>query len=431
MVTMFRNDPDISASVNAYLTVADTAPRFYAYDENNQLSTDGIALVDQLLQAITIPYDYTLGFQHKPPLSTLCEDMRYMILLRGAIGAELVFDKNYQPSELRQVDTGSLYWTEATAGVMKPEQSVSGENERRSLDIPTFFFAKYRQSPTGMYAYSPFVSAINGIAARQQVINDLYRIMQVTGFPRIDITILEEVVRKSAPPSLRDNPVDYTAYVNAQIGAIKSAYSALKPENAFVHTDAADIKIINDRNPGAGLQITEVIETLDAQNVAALKVMAVVIGKGNGNSQVASVEARLFALSADQLNRPIETILSQALTLAARLAGFAGRIVVQFPPAELRPATELEPMLTMQRSRLIQDLSLGIISDQEFTMMMYGRPPLATAPLLSGTGFMEQMKASVDATDVSPNSDPLGRSITSPDAKQAKSNSTKTSAVKK
>ena len=425
LLELFRNDPDISAAVNAYLTVADTEVQFWAYDETGQLSSDGITLAHQIVQQMTVPADYSLKFQYKPSFRDLCADLRYMLLLRGAVGLELVYDKKYQPSEFRNVDMKSIFWTEAAAGVYKPEQLVPGESQRRSLDVPTFFVSKYRQSPTSPYAFSPFVSAINTIAARTQVINDLYRIMAVTGYPRIDISVMEEVIKKNAPATVRDDPTLYRAYVSGEMGSIKSLYSALKPDQALIHTDAVKAEILNTSGPGAGLQISEVIDTLNAQNTAALKVMAVVVGRGNGNSQVASVEARLFALSADQLNRPLETVLSQSLTLAARIAGFQGRIDVYFPPAELRPETELEPQLTMRQSRLKQDLSLGIISDAEYSQMMYGRPPLPGAPLLSGTGFMAQTSASVDATNVSPNSDPLGRGLASPDAKQAKSNSVK------
>jgi hypothetical protein len=426
MADLFRNDPDVSAAVNAYLTVADTPMQIWAYDEQGQVSTEGIALANAVLDNIVTAYDYSLGFQLKKSRRAICADFRYMLLLRGSLGAELVFDKKYVPVELRNVDMSSIFWTEVAGKGYKPEQAVAGERVRRSLDIPTFFVTHFRQSPTSPYSWSTFVSAVNSIAARQQIINDLYRIMAVTGYPRVDISVLEEVIRKNSPAVLRENPQAYTAYVNSEVAKIKAAYSQLRPDQAFIHTDATKVEIINDSNPSAGLQIDGVIATLDAQNIAALKVMAVVVGKG-GTSQVASTEARLFALSADQLNEPLESMLSQALTLGCRLAGFPGRILVKFPPAELRPALELEPQLTMKASRLKTDLSLGLITDDHYHMEMYGRPRPDTSPELSGTGFMEKVEpgAEVDPTDISSNGDPLGRSLTSPDADSSKSNTVK------
>src|SRR5690606_5530691 len=129
-----------------------------------------------------------------------------------------------------------------------------------------------------------------------------------------------------------------------------------------VHSDAVKAEIINDKNPSAGLQIEKVIEILDNQNQAALKVMPAVVGKSS-SGMVASTEARLFALSADALNRVVASLLSKALTLAVRLAGSESRVAATYRSVELRPVLELEPQFTMRASRLRNELSLGTITD--------------------------------------------------------------------
>lgn len=181
--------------------------------------------------------------------------------------------------------------------------------------------------------------------------------------------------------------------------------------------------MINDKNPGASLQIEEVISTLDAQNQAALKTMPSVVGKGS-NGDTASTESRLFAMSCDSLNGSIAAILSRALTLGVRVAGFPGYIECVFTPIELRPTLELEPHYTMKGSRLKQDLSLGIISDLEYHLDMYGKIPHQAAPELSGTGFLEQQTVDVEADRISPNDDANGRGQVSEGGSNARSNRT-------
>ena len=44
--------------------------------------------------------------------------------------------------------------------------------------------------------------------------------------------------------------------------------------------------------------------------------------------------------------------------------------------------------------RLQKDLSLGLITDDEYHWSMYNRPKPANAPELSGTGFLEAMEKS-------------------------------------
>ncbi|MGN6820258.1 MAG: hypothetical protein ACTHJR_16465 [Sphingomonas sp.] len=410
LATLVNTDPDISAAVSSFLTMAESVdPVIFAYDVKDNIDTKGIALGQQIFAQLTTTNDYTIGYSAKDTVDAMCNNHRYMVMLRGMTAGELVLDKAYVPSELRIIDPGTIEWHEKQNGVYAPLQKPAGSNDQIDLNIPTFFTSYFHQSPLSVYSYSPFVSAINTIATRTQVINDLYRIMKITGYPRMDISVVQEVLNANAPPQFRNDPKKVREFVEDEMGRIRQQFAAMQASGVFVHSDAVQAKIINDKNPGVSLPIENVIQVLDAQNQAALKVMPAVVGKGS-NGQVASTEARLFALSADALNRTVAGILTKALTLAARLSGYDGRIEVVFPPVELRPRMELEPQLTMKSSRLKQDLSLGLITDIEYSMEMYGRPPLPGQPELSGTGFLDQQTVSVNSDGVTPNSDPLGRS---------------------
>ena len=412
MAQLANMDPDVSAAMHAFLTVAGSVdPIVYAYNEKDEIDTEGIALGQQLLAVLTTTQDYSIGYSHKPTVDALMNDHRYLTLLRGGTAAELVLDKAYIPTELRLVDPASLEWEQSKNGVYKPIQRPAGSRDTVDLNIPTFFTSNFHQSPLDMYTYSTFVSAINTISSRQLVINELYRIMKIVGYPRVDVAVLEEVLMKSAPASMRNNPDSIRAYVSAELNRIRATIANLGSADAFVHSNAIEAKVINERNPSAGLQIQGVIDVLNAQNQAALKVMPAVVGKAN-NGQVASTEARLFALSADALNRTVAGLLTKAFTFAARLSGYPGRIEVVFPPVELRPDLELEPQRLMRSTRLKNDLSIGAITDIEYTMQMYGRPPLPGQPPLSGTQFMTPTQIGTDEEKVSPNNDSMGRSLT-------------------
>lgn len=428
MNELSRHDSDVSASFFAYQSIAGSAKWVVkAYDPEGQLSPEGIQIANQILERLTTVNDYTLGFSAKPSLRQLNDDMRFYTLLRGSPGAELVYDKRFQPDSLRLVDMASIEWREKKPGEYKPIQKV--DNDEINLDIPTFFMARFHQNPTDIYTYSPFVAAINTIATRVQVINELYRITQVVGYPRMDVSVLEEVLLKSAPPLLRTDQQKTREFLDAQIAQIRAAFRTIKSDETLVHTDAVKVEMINDSRPATSLPISSVIDVLNEQNQAALKTMPAVIGKSN-NGQVASTEARLFALNCDALNRIVADVWSQLLTLAVRIAGFQGRVSFEFEPVELRPQLELEPQRTMKQSRFEQALSRGYISDDEFHIDVFGRPKPNNAPELSGTNFLNpQPAASVDVEGISPNGDPLGRGM-APEGgtKVARSNEVKKSA---
>lgn len=420
-----KTDPDMSASVNAYLTLSDTDLDYVVRDSSGEISRDGQKILNSLMYRIFTITDYTLGYQSKPSLHEFIEGLRYMLLMRGSIGVELVYDKTLQPESFRIVDMATVEFIEKSPGVYKPIQSTDNV-EDVNLDIPTFFTSRFKQDPTNVYSYSYFTSAINTIAARQAVINDLYRIMNIVGFPRITLKVLEEVLKNRCPKEYKTDSKKFNTWVNQQVNQIANQFSGIRPDMPFAHTDSVEPSILNEKNPGAALQVEEIISTLNAQNQAGLKVVATVLGRGEAGVNTASVESRIFSLSADSLNKPIADVLSRAMTLALRTAGFDGFVTFSFKPAELRPDLELESMRIQKQTRLMKDLSLGLISDETYMMEMYGETPRDGAPQLSGTGFLEKSKEESNASgEENPDKkrdNSLGRSLTPDDADSADSN---------
>lgn len=411
--TLFKNDPDMSAAVNAFLTVADTDLVALVKSPDGQLDTVGQKVLQSLIIALTTRQDYSKGFKIVPSLSSLSEASRMMLLMRGSLGGELVMSKEMFPAEVRLVDMGKVEWFEITPGAYTPQQrSVTGKVI--SLDIPTFFATWFRRDPTEIYSYSPFISAINTIAARQQVINDLYRIMKVTGYPRMDITVLEEVLMANAPEPAKRDVKSKNVYLKTQMDTIKNMVTSLRPDQAFVHTDSMKMDTANAKTPGMAIDITPVIAALNAQNQAGLKTMATIIGRGEAGVNTASVEARIFSLNAQALNAPVADFYSQLFTLALRFSGSESYVECYFKPIELRSDTELETQNLVKSQRLKDDLSLGLITDQEYHLMMYNRLPPEGVPTLSGTGFNAKGTAGVDTTAISPNGDPVGKAAAAP-----------------
>ena len=418
---LVKYDSDASATLHAFLTISDTPLRSYVYDSEGNLDREGQKQLNMMVGALTQRVDYSTGFAFSKSIRELCEDMRYMVLLRGGVAGELVFNKLLAPAEIRHVDCATLEWFEKAAGVYKPQQRTPGSSDPINLDVPNFFVKYYRQNPTEIYPESVFVSSINTVAARQQVINDLYRIMQKTGYPRVEAVVVEEVLRKNAPVEMQQNEEKMRLWLNTRLNEIATGLASMRPDATWVHFDAVEGKILNEKGPSNSMNVTDIMDVLNAQNQAALKTMATIIGRGESGVNTASVEARVFSKSADSLNGPVADILSDMFTLAMRMYGYEGYVVCAFDKVELRPEMELEPQKVLKQNRLLQDLSLGLITDDEYHIEMYNRPRPDSAPEISGTNFMPMAKAGVDAGGVSSNSDPLGRSVTPEGSKTSRS----------
>lgn len=419
---LFISDPDVSAAMSSYLTMADTDYYISATDPKGNMDAKGIELAHNILTALTVRLDYSNGYDHKPTFGELVEDFRYMVLLRGGISAEVVFGEGFIPVGIKNIDLTTVEWFEQTAGILKPQQTISGVTT--SLDLPSYFVAYHRKSPLSMYSHSCFVSSINTIAARQQLINDLYRVMTLTGFPRMDIEVVEEVLLKNAPEDVRNDADKLRNYVDKTLQAVGASFSSVTPDQAFMHTDSVKTKILNEKNPAAGLDITHMISVLNAQNQAGLRAMSTVLGRGEAGVNTASTEARLFSLNADKINKPIAALFSKMLTMLCRMYGNKSVIELTFLPCELRPDLELEPQRLVKQSRLHNELSLGIISDDEYHLSTFYKMRPASSPILSGTGFKEKTKGG-DSPTPSTNGDPLGRSVSPEGSETADSNQVK------
>ncbi len=419
LTNLFKNDPDVSASLHTYLTIANTDWSFITKNAEGEIDKEGQKITAQTLFALTRITDYSLGFQLKRSLDTILEEMKYTVILHGAVASELVLNKLLNPSDLRNVDVATIEWGEKVNGVYKPVQAPEGGGDDISLDIPTFMYQFYRRNPFEIYPTSMFVSAINTVVARMQMMNDLYTIMQVTGYPRIGLKLVEEIAVKNAPANIKKDPAALRTWLNSILSTEATKFASVAPDQVYAHFDSLQTTVLNGDNSVAELQIEDLMKTLNSQNQAALKVVATVIGRGESGVNTASVEARVFAMSADSLNKPVSDLMAEILTLAIRLQGYDGYVEFWFDKVEMRPKLELEAQKTMRQSRLLTQLSLGLITDNEFHLKMNGRLAAEGVPELSGTGFDAKV---MDTSDVSSNTDPLGRSLTPEDSDSAKSN---------
>ncbi len=89
--------------------------------------------------------------------------------------------------------------------------------------------------------------------------------------------------------------------------------------------------------------------------------MATVIGRGQQGAGTATIEARIAAMNADELNAPLAALLSNVFSFMLHQTGYQGFAYVTFKKVELRAELELEPQLLLRQSRLLQDLSEGLI----------------------------------------------------------------------
>lgn len=385
-----KTDSDVSTTVSSYLAVANTKMAFVCNDISGAVDRNAQALVNQILLNLTTTLDYSSGFTGDKSLESYNALLRYQILVSGACCGELIQNKKVALnvlSDFRLVNPDSLEWYEKTVGRLTPVQK-SSDGSDIDLDIPTFFYSSHHQDPNSAYAVSPFVSVINSIYARKRIIEDLYRMMSINGYPRIKIKVLEETIMKYAPEEVkRGDQVKKQNYLQSYISVIQNAYSNVKSDQPLVFTDSYDVDVLETKGV-LSLDITPIISILNSQNQTALKIVGTILGRGENGVNTASAETRVFLKNVEDLNSTVARLWSQALTFALRLSGSSSYVKVFFEKPSFNSEVEDAPKKVVNQSILQKDLSLGIITDDEYCLAMWGRLSLPNAPVLSGTGFL-------------------------------------------
>jgi hypothetical protein len=345
--------PDLSAAISAYLRTAITdSYTVIAYNVDGTFNRDATALAQQIASRMDILGNYDDGFSGIWSLRSCSEALGKELMLYGGMAAELVLDKTRLPRTIAPVHVPSVQFRPDDKW-LKPFQKVG--SDEIDLDIPTFFYCALDQDLTQPYADSPLEAAIQPVLFSQDFMNDLRRIVKRAIHPRLGVKIDHDKFKKFIPADVLTTEDGLKIYMDKMVSGLEGKI------NAKVATGA--------------------------------KALPSILGHGSGSQNVASSETLLFMKNAEGLQAKLNEIYSKGLTLAVRLFGLDVYVEFKYAPIDLRPDAELEAFKAMKQSRVLEQLSLGFLSDDEAAMLLTGQiTPVGFKPL-SGTQFFNPPQA--------------------------------------
>lgn len=378
--------PDLSASVWAYQRMVVT--RDFSAVARNQDGTpnpEATSAVQQLLARFNFLTDYVDGFSGVSSIHSIAESLTKELRLYGSCSLELVLDKARLPNRLVPVSTTQIEFMEDATGYTYPVQKATVGDI--PLDIATFFYEALDQDLLQAYSDSPMEAALQAVLADTEFQNDVRRVIKRSLHPRLDAKIDFEKFRDSMPPEITGDADKMQEWTEAFIRTVSETVNGLEPDDALVHFDSVVFDYLNNGNVTLNKEY-EVIQAINnAKMATGAKAPPAVLGHGSGSQNVASTESALFARYCEGVQNKVNSIISRALTLGVRLLGHDVYVVFGFDRVDLRPDSELEAFRAMKQSRVLEQLSIGLISDEEASIRLTGQLPPAGAPKLSGTFF--------------------------------------------
>lgn len=396
-------------------SIANTKLKVTAYDTNTAtFNGQGTQLLKAIMASMNTLSDYTLKYTDKMTLRQFIEAALLDLQVTSGVGCELVLNKERMPSHLQLVSYEQIEFVSDGNGGRKPVQKVQGSDDV-DLDIPNFWISETNRDITKAYATPLLLPALNVSVTNNEFIEDMRRSVSVTGHSRLVVTLKAKEVAATASEDVRDDPVKLMEYLLAYQTAMSNSLAQLSPEDSIVVYDnvEVDVKDIG----GNKSDYVPLMKTLNNLQATALKTPSSIIGlRSEGSQSLSNIEALTYIKMLSALRGPIADVLSRALTLAIRLYGLDVYATVEFEAIELRPENELEAYLTMRHQRYLENLSLGLWTQEQYCHEA-GIPYRPDMPDLSGTMFHQ--KGGQKGTETPDNSGGAERTLNSNTPKKA------------
>ena len=376
-----KYDPDVSTGIWNFLRMANSGITCIALNSEGKPEKDFQLSLDNILKTFTGVNDFK-NWTIPNSIEQVANSVIKYVLLRGACGLELVLDSNKRASYLSIVDPITIRFEQPKTGAYVPYQGD------KKVAMPTFFWQLLDPDANSPYETPPFLPVIQAVLFNISVMQDLERVVKRTAYPRISVKIVEQTLRKFAPVAAQTDDAIMSEWLKGQRASIGESLRTLKPEDAAVFFDSLEIDVLEAKS-NSTIDFRPLKEVIDQRIISGMKSLPTILGRQFGASQtLGGVEALLYAKSVTSLQAIAEQLLSRTLTLALRLEGKAGTVTVKYLPVNLRPENELEAFKGLKQARILEQLSLGFITDEEASIELTGDPYLPDGyELLSGTGF--------------------------------------------
>jgi hypothetical protein len=411
-------DPDMSAGIWNFLRLADSGITATALDANFKPSQTYQRTLDAMLGRACGLGDYA-NWDIRLGLGQQANQLMRYLLLRGSCALETVLGDDRRLYKFVGVDPYTVHFKQPERGKFRPWQRDLFTGQEVFLDIPTFFWQVLDPDTGTPFENPPFLPAVQAILFNMSVMQDLQRIVKRVAYPRISIKIIEATLRKFAPPAAQADPKQMTIWLNQQKQSIGNSLRDIKPEDAAVFFDSIELGVLESKS-NASVDYKPLIQVIDQRVVSGLKTLPTILGRQFGSGQtVSGVEALLYAKSVACAQQVVETLLARALTFCMRLEGKAAFVQVKYGEVSLRPSDELESFKALKQARILKNLSLGFISDEDASIALTGNPFLQPNHIrLAGTGFYPLGAGALD-----PNAVEADRSTTGANAGSAQQGS--------
>jgi len=205
---------------------------------------------------------------------------------------------------------------------------------------------------------------------QMQMMDDLQRVTHNQAWPRLDVSILEEVIRANAPRNILANPKKLVEFMDSQMALIKGEYANIDPDDAFIHTDAVKVDI-KEPSQALGSNARAIMDTVDKNLANAMHILTIFINKHRGITETyGSVQWKIQVKTVESFQKCASRIVNDALTFALNLRGIQGNATLVYDPIPTESPFQQEEAELMKAKRVTFIRDAGYINHDTAASML-------------------------------------------------------------
>ena len=385
---LIDSNPDVSQALYSFLRMCNSGYVIKVFDNEGKPFVEGQKIIDRWVKTCDLQQT-NKGFKEDRSLNSFVNKIHLSFFTKGASACEVVLNKKIEPSYLQPVDPNSIWFRRSKdEEELVPWQLQDGEEKNKGkwegnykkINIPSFFYQPLDARLDDVYGISPILPVLQVVFFQIQVYQDLQAVVHKAGFPRIEITLMEEILIKNAPPQIKHNAKALTEWLNARKADIETQYKDINPDDAAIHFDSVKLQFMGGSQQGlSSYDARALIEVIDAQVIAALKSLSTLMGRYRGRTETyASAEVQLYIKGVEAIQKVSGLVMGRMLTFCLNMFGQQGYVEFQYLPIELRSKTELAQWNAIRIKNELTFLALGFESFDEVCIELTGHKPRGT-----------------------------------------------------
>jgi hypothetical protein len=329
--------PEVSLALWNTVQLVNTG---YSYQVKTKDGKRDLARAKALLDAIIDGLNKDAG-----GIDAIIDSWSITAFLQGAVSGELALTEDLQDvQDLYAVQPWSIYFERDNSQNLVPfQQQVMttagvgqafgvGGTPFKQLNPVTFGYIPIHAAPDDPYGRPPAAPVLQLISFDMQLLKDIRQSVHVNAWGRIDISIVEETLLKNAPNFAQDPTGQKKRdWVTNQVRAFSEAYNQIKPDDAFIHSDA--VKVTGIDSSGKTFQVDAIVRMLERRLIRALKQLPVLMGSNEGTTEThGTVQMDIYAAGIKSLQKSIANLLEKLLAVALQVYGISAKVIWEFEP---------------------------------------------------------------------------------------------------